>query len=114
MHKSQIDTSYLFSIAKKTNRRWIGNVTFYFKAWSVFRGVELNNFMNSFISCGMASPQTIDASDFAIRKVSFNPNKGRVSVMNLRSPVPVAGQTITVKVKCTVPFSEPIKRSVHF
>ena len=53
-----------------------------------FRSVELTFFMNSFISCGMASPHITDASDFAIRKVSLNPNKGRLSVMNLRSPGP--------------------------
>ena len=49
-----------------------------------FRSVELTFFVNSFISCGMASPHIIDASDFAIRKVSFNTNKGRLSVMNIR------------------------------
>ena len=61
----------------------------------------------------MASPHIIDASDFAIRNVSFNPNKGRLSVMNLRSPGPVAGQPISVKVKCRIPFSEPIQRSIR-
>ena len=70
------------------------------------------SFVNSFISCGMASPHIIDASDFAIRKVSFNPNKGRLSVMNLRSPGPIAGKPISVKVKCRIPFSEPIQRLV--
>ena len=78
-----------------------------------FRSVELTFFVNSFISCGMASPHIIDASDFAIRKVSFNPNKGRLSVMNLRSLGPVAGQPISVKVKYRIPFSEPIQRSVR-
>ena len=62
-------------------------------------GVQLNDFINSYISCGMTSPHIIGASYFAIRKVSFNPNKGRLSVMNFKSPGPVAGQTITVKVK---------------
>ena len=38
---------------------------------------------------------------------------GRLSVMNLGSPGPVAGQTITVKVKCRIPFSEPIQGSVR-
>ena len=33
--------------------------------------------------------------------------------MNLRSPEPVAGQKITVKVNCRIPFSEPIQRSVR-
>ena len=75
--------------------------------------VELTFFVNSFISCGMASPHIIEALDFAIRKVSFNPNKGRLSVVNLRSPGPVAGQPISVKVKCRIPFSEPIQRSVR-
>ena len=77
-----------------------------------FRSVELTFFVNSFISYGLASPHIIDASDFAIRKISFNPNKGRLSVMNLRSPGPVAGQPISVKVKCRISFSEPIQRSV--
>ena len=70
-------------------------------------------FVNSFISCGIASRHIIDASDFAIRKVSFHPNKGRLSIMNLRLPGPVAGQSISVKVKCRIPFSEPIQRSVR-
>ena len=52
----------------------------------------------------IASPHIIDASDFAIRKVFFNPNKSRLSVINLRSPGPVAGQTISVKLN----LSEPI------
>ena len=68
-----------------------------------FGSVELTFFVNSFISCGIASPHIIDASDFAIRKVPFNPNKGRLSVMNLRSPGPVAGQP--VKVSQTIQFS---------
>ena len=72
-------------------------------------GIQLNDFINSYISCGMAPPHIIGASNFAIRKVSYNPNKGRLSVMNLRSPGPVAGQTITVKVK----FSESIQGSVR-
>ena len=33
--------------------------------------------------------------------------------MNLRSLGPVAGQTITVNVKCIIPFSEPIHGSVR-
>ena len=33
--------------------------------------------------------------------------------MNLRSLGPVAGQTISVKVKCRIPFSEPIQGSVR-
>ena len=78
-----------------------------------FRSVELTFFVNSFISCGMASSHIIDASEFAIRKVSFNQNKGRLSVTNLRSPGPEAGQPISVKVKCRIPFSEPIQRSVR-
>ena len=34
----------------------------------VFRGVQQNVFMNSYISYGMAPPHTIGTSDFAIRK----------------------------------------------
>ena len=33
-------------------------------------GVQLNDSINSYISCGMAPPHIIGASDFAIRKVS--------------------------------------------
>ena len=88
-------------------------VNFISKLGVFFRGLQLNNFMNSYISCDMTPPHIIVKSDFAIRKVSFNTNKGRLSVMNLRSPGPAAGQTITVKVKCRIPFSEPIKGSVR-
>ena len=82
-------------------------VNFISKSGVLFRCVQLNDFMNSYISCGMASLHIIGVSDFAIRKVSFNPNKGRLSVMNLKLPGPVAGQTITVQVKCRILFSEP-------
>ena len=34
-------------------------------------GIYLNDFRNSYISCGMAPPHIIGASDFAVRKVSF-------------------------------------------
>ena len=100
------------SIANK-NRR-CQTLYFFFKQslWCFFRSVKLTFFVNSFISCGMVSPHIIEASDFAIRNVSFNQNKGRPSVMNLRSPGPVAGEPISVKVKCRIPFSEPIQRSV--
>ena len=33
--------------------------------------VQLNDFINVYISCGMASHHIIGASDFAIRNVSF-------------------------------------------
>ena len=78
-----------------------------------FRGVELSVFMNSFISCGMALPHIIDTSDFVIRKDSVNPNKDRLSDMNLRSPGPVAGQTSTVKVVCRIHFSGPSQGSAR-
>ena len=68
-----------------------GCLNFISKPGVFFRGMQLNNFMNLYISCGMAPPHIIGASDLAIRKVWFNPNKGRLSVMNLRSPGPVAG-----------------------
>ena len=32
-------------------------------------GIQLNDFINSYISCSMAPPHIIGASDFAIRKV---------------------------------------------
>ena len=40
-----------------------------------FQEVYKTDFMNSLISGGMALPHITDASDFAIRKVSLNPNK---------------------------------------
>ena len=80
-------------------------VNFISKSVVFFRRVELNKLVNLFISCGMTSPHIIDASDFAVRKVSFNPNTGRLSFMNLRLPGPVAGQTISVKVRCNSLFS---------
>ena len=57
----------------------------------------------------MASPHIIDALEISIRKVSFNSNKGRLSLMNLRSP----GQLISAKEKYRIPFSEPIQWSVR-
>ena len=76
-------------------------------------GIQLNGFINLYISCGMAPSHIIGASDFAIRKTFiYNPNKDKLSVMNLRSLGPVARQT-TVKVKCRIPFSEPIQGSVR-
>ena len=46
-------------------------VNFISKTGVFFMGVQLNDFINSYISCGMAPPHIIGASDFAIRKVSF-------------------------------------------
>ena len=79
------------SIANKQTDA-VRHCIFFNKACGVFffRSVELTFFVNSFISCGMASPHITDASEFAIRKVSFNPNKGRLSVTNLKSPGSVA------------------------
>ena len=57
-------------------------------------------------------PILLVLSDLAIRKVLFNPNKVKLSVMNLRSPGPVAEQTITVKVKCLDPFSNSLRGSL--
>ena len=37
----------------------------------IFMGVQLNDFINSYTSCGMTPPHIIGASHFAIRKVSF-------------------------------------------
>ena len=71
----------------------------------VLSWVYNNDFINSYISCGMAPPHITAASDFA--SFIYNPNKDRLSVMNLRSLGPVAGQTVTVKVNCRIPFSEP-------
>ena len=57
------------------------NSEFYFKALSIFRGVQLNDFMNSYISCGMATPHIIGSSDLAIRKVWFNQNKSEMQTI---------------------------------
>ena len=80
-------------------------VNFISKPGMFFMGVQLNDYINSYVSCGMTPPRIIGVSDFAIRKkkIISNPNKDRLSVMNLGWPGPVAGQTITVKVKCRIP-----------
>ena len=46
-------------------------VNFISKPGVFFMGVQLNDFINSCISCGMAPPHIIGTSDFAIRKVSY-------------------------------------------
>ena len=46
-------------------------VNFISKPGVFIMGIQLNDFINSYISCGMAPPNIIGASDFAIRKVSF-------------------------------------------
>ena len=46
-------------------------VNFISKPGVFFMGVQLNDFINSYISCGTASPQIRGVSDFAIRIVSF-------------------------------------------
>ena len=118
IHKSQIDACCLYWL--QINKQTLSDTVFFLtKPVVFFRSEELTFFVNSFISYGMASPHINDALGFTIRKVSFNPNKDRRSVMNLRSPGPVAGQPISVKVKYRIPFSEPIQRSaggnhVHF
>ena len=75
--------------------------------------VEMNNFMNSFLSFGMASPHITDgaSSEFDMRKVSIKTDKSRLGRYELRSPGPVAEQTITIEVKFRIPFSESILRS---
>ena len=45
------------------------NGKFISKPGVFFRGVQLNDFMNSYISCGMSTPHVIGASELAIRKV---------------------------------------------
>ena len=54
-----------------------------------------------------------------LEKFLLTQTKGRLSIMNLWSPGPAAGEPISVKVKCRISFSEPIQRSlrgnlVHF
>ena len=89
-------------------------VKFISKPRVFFMAIQLNDFINSYISCGMAPPHITGASDFAIRKVSFiTQTKTDYPFMNLRSLGPVAGQTITVKLKCMIPFSEPIQGLVR-
>ena len=110
--KSKIGTDCLYRL--KNKQQTLSDIVNFITTPVVFfRGVELTFFVNSFISCGMTSPNIIYASDFAIRKVSFNPHVDRLSVMNLRSPGSVARETISVKVKYRFPFSEPIQQSVR-
>ena len=89
IHTSQTDTSCLLRLWE-TQTPAIEMVNFISKSGVFFRGVQLNDFMNSYISCGKAPPRIIGASDLAIGKVWFNPNKGRLSIMNLTLPGPVA------------------------
>ena len=64
--------------------------------------------MNSFISCGMALPHSIDASDFAIRKVSFNPTKLRQNIRYELKVVGISSRTDDYcKSKMQNPFAEP-------
>ena len=44
-------------------------VNFISKPGVFFRGVQLNDFMNSYISCGKPPPRIIGASDLATGKV---------------------------------------------
>ena len=46
-------------------------VNFISMAGMFFMGLQLNDFINSYISCGMAPPHIIGASHFAFRKVTF-------------------------------------------
>ena len=114
---TQVSSRHDLPSSNANEKQTLSDIVFFLnKACDVFfffRRVELTFFVNSFISCCIGLPHIIDVSDVAIRKVSFTPNKDRLSVMNLRPPGPVAGQPISVKVKCRIPFSEPIQRSVR-
>ena len=105
-----------FMIVKTQTDARPETINFISKPGVFFRDVELNDFMNSFISCSIESPHIIDPSDVAIRKVLFNQNKSRLSVMNLSSPGPVTGQTICKSAICKIPFAERSVRDslVHF
>ena len=46
-------------------------INFISKPGVFFMGVQLNDFINSCISCGMGPPHIIGALDFTIRKVSY-------------------------------------------
>ena len=73
IHKSQIRTDCLYRLPiEKTDAVSYFFFFFFFlnKACGFFGSVELTFFVNSFISCNMASPHLIDISDFAISKIS--------------------------------------------
>ena len=62
----------------------------------------MNNFMkSSFHYFSIPSLHMTGASDFA------NPDKGGLSDMNFRSPGPLTGQTIAIKIKCRIHFFRP-------
>ena len=42
---------------------------YFIKPRVFFRGVQLNDFMNSYISCGLTPPHIIGASDLTFRKI---------------------------------------------
>ena len=86
------------SIAKKN--RHCQTLYFFNKACGVFQECR-TDFLCEFVYFMW---HIIASHHFAIRKVSFNTNKGRLSVMNLRSRGPVASQPISVKVKYRIPF----------
>ena len=69
IHKFQADTSCFLRLQRKTPATEM--VNFISKPGVFFMGIQLNGFINSYISCGMAPSHIIGASDFAIRKVSF-------------------------------------------
>ena len=50
-------------------------VNFISKSGVFFSGVQLNDFMNLYISCSTGPPHITGASDLAVRKVLFNLNK---------------------------------------
>ena len=80
-----------FTIVRNKQMLATEMVNFMSKPEVFFRGVQLNDEFVHFIWHGTA------------------PNKSSLSVMNLRSPGPAAGQAVTVKVKCRLPFSEPVQ-----
>ena len=82
-------------------------VNFISKPMVFFRSIKLNFFVNSFISCGMASPHIIDASDFAIRKVSFNPYRKQTICYELK----IAGTSSLTDDFCKSKMQDPFFRA---
>ena len=113
LYTSLKQTRFVFNDSEKQQTPATEMVNFISKSGVLFQGCTTEWFYEFPHFTWYTPPHIIGASDFAVRKVSFNRNKGRLSVMNLRSPGLAAVQTITVKVKCKIPFSGPIQGSVR-
>ena len=101
-------TSCLYRLQIKKNRR-CQKLYFFNKACGVFQECR-TDFLCEFVHVAW---HRLTSLRLWISLLEMFQKRQIISVMNLRSPGPVAGQPISVKVKCRIPFSEPIQRSVR-